>query len=239
MKTMKLKTSRSTSNEKRRQTETREHEIQKRRKAKERAAEEAAAKERARRRRPLVIAVWVVVIAVVAGGLYVLYDLSHKRNAQARDEMANTKIVFESEPDQELLRRVDGSYYSASTDEYDVTTYGYTSLDENDVVVERTVSTSMPGGEFLWITHYDEVDIAVRVIDGEEADPQPRVETQRCTVQPIDPSKPSYTGDPHESSSYEPGTGESLPKDDFWGDSLSPLCKDRVTIWVPDGTVQP
>ena len=51
-------------------------------------------------------------------------------------------------------------------------------------------------------------------------------------VKVIDPSKPSYTGDPHAFVVPDPESQKLFP------DSLQ-LCKDRITFWVPDGAVQP
>lgn len=235
---MKLDTAQTKLSKKGRRADAREREVQQRHKAEKRAADKSLEKKRRRRRRVITVTVWIVVIALVAAGGYYFVDRGNKLEAQGRAEMTNTKIVFESEPDVELLRRVDGSYYSVSTDEKNITTYRFTSVDNDGLVVEKTATTSVPATPGFWMTSYDEVDITVHVIDADETDPQPRVETQRCVVKPIDPSKPSYTGDPHGASSYEPGTGKSL-REDPWGDIPPQLCKDRIMIWVPDGTVQP
>lgn len=233
---MRLATARSKSSQR---ADARERESREERAAQERAAREMQDKKRTRRSRVITVVVLMTAIGLVAAGLIYFQDLNVKRDAQDRAEMANTKIVFEQDPDQDMLRRVDGSFYSVSVDEDGVTTYGYTSLDEDGVVVEKTVATYVVAGKALWVTRWDEVDITVRVIGADDAGAEPRVETQRCTVQPIDATKPSFTGDPHSSSHYEPGTGKKLPDDSFWGDEPKQLCVDRVILWVPDGAVQP
>lgn len=241
---MRLTTARSKRRKSISRADTRERESREERAAQERAAQESAAREvqekkRTVRRRVITVVVSMAVTGLVAAGLIYLQDLDVKRDAQARAEMANTRIVFEQDPDQDMLRRVDGSYYSVSVDEAGVTTYGYTSLDEDGVVVEKTVSDYVVAGRVLWTTRWDEVDVTVRVIGTDEVDAEPRVETQRCTVQPIDATKPSFTGDPHSSSHYEPGTGEEIPDDSFWGDGAKQICEDRIILWVPDGAVHP
>lgn len=246
---MRLTTARSKRRKSISRADARERESREERAAQERAAQERAAQESAARevqekkgtvrRRVITVVVSAAVIGLVAAGLIYLQDLNVKRDAQARAEMANTKIVLEQDSDQDMLRRVDGSYYSVSVDEAGATSYGYTSLDEDGVVVEKTVADYVVAGRVLWTTRWDEVDVTVRVIGTDDVDAEPRVETQRCTVQPIDATKPSFTGDPHSSSHYEPGTGEKLPDDSFWGDAPKQICEDRIILWVPDGAVQP
>ncbi|NEA15417.1 hypothetical protein [Streptomyces halstedii] len=65
----------------------------------------------------------------------------------------------------------------------------------------------------------------------------------RCTVEPVDTSKPSYTGDPHDRSrlkigSDEEGTGAGSLSSLF-SHSGRQLCRDQITILVPDGGIQP
>ncbi|MEU7322506.1 hypothetical protein ABZ682_18385 [Streptomyces griseoviridis] len=117
------------------------------------------------------------------------------QEAQDRAAMANTKIVYAADPALRLAQRTDGSYYRATTaSEYSsYISYDYTTVQDQDVVVPGTVTTQeqRPTG-FLWYRKTFANHITVRIIDPHEADRTPRLEWLRCTVQPIDPSKPSY-----------------------------------------------
>ncbi|WP_424862985.1 hypothetical protein [Streptomyces sp. MMS24-I29] len=180
---------------------------------------------------------WITGIVVIVT-LLVLFYHHMERREQERTEMANTKIVFVDDPVEQLVRRVDGSYYDVSYGHAGGehrTTYDYTTVDENGVVVQKSASTQVADGHVLWMTAWNDVDVKVRVIDPEDDDQRPRVEAQRCTVKPIDPSKPSYTGDLHARRSLPIGSR----KESDHTPGLKQLCVDRVTIFVQDGTVQP
>ena len=96
---------------------------------------------------------------------------------------------------------------------------------------------------FLW--HYSTFinNIAVRVIYPHEADQTPRVERLRCTVEPVDASKPSYTGDPHDRSRLKIGSDQEGTDagslNGLFPNGGQQLCQDRITILVPDGSIQP
>ncbi|TLS44912.1 hypothetical protein FE633_17345 [Streptomyces montanus] len=162
--------------------------------------------------------------------------------------MANTKIVYVPDPVQNLVKRTDGSYYKATPEaETPYTgTYDYTTIEDHDVVVPRSVSIEeecRAQPSFLCRHSTFTNDITVRVIHPHEADQTPRVERLRCTVEPIDASQPSYTGDPHDRSRLkigpdQEGTDAGSLSSLFPNDGQQ-LCQDRITILVPDGSIQP
>lgn len=183
---------------------------------------------------------WAISIAIVAAlvaGVFLWLNHVKEQDAQERAAMANTKIVYVADPVQKLVKRTDGSYYRATTaSEYssDIS-YDYTTVQDQDVVVPGTVTTQeqRPTG-FLWYQKTFANDITVRIIDPHEADQTPRVERLRCTVEPVDASKPSYTGDPHDRSRLKIG-----PDQEGTDAGSQQLCQDRITILVPDGSIQP
>ncbi|MEU0030738.1 hypothetical protein [Streptomyces sp. NPDC006335] len=191
-------------------------------------------------------AIAIAAIAVLVASLVIWGNQLRSREAQDRAVMANTKIVYAADPVQKLVERADGSYYRATTaSEYpsDIS-YDYTTVQDRDVVVHGTVTTQeqRPTG-FLWSQKTFANDITVRIIDPHEADRTPRLERLRCTVQPIDPSKPSYTGDPHVRSRLKIGPDQegtdagSLTG--LFSNGGQQLCQDQITILVPDGSIQP
>ncbi|MEW1548427.1 hypothetical protein [Streptomyces tsukubensis] len=187
-------------------------------------------------------AIAVAAIAMLATGLALWSNHTGEQQNQERAAMANTKIVYVPDPVQKLLKRTDGSYYKVTpyTD-----TYEYTTTEDDDRVVRRSVSAKerISHPSFLWyrstITH----DITVRVIQPHAADQRPRVERLRCTIGPVDASKPSYTGAPHGRNwlriGYdEQGTDVGGLNSLFSSDGPQ-LCRDQITILVPDGGIQP
>ncbi|MGW3202296.1 hypothetical protein ACWDBD_48985 [Streptomyces sp. NPDC001118] len=192
---------------------------------------------------------WATSIAIVAAlvaGMLLWLNHVKEQDARERAAMANTKIVYVADPVQKLAQRADGSYYRATTaSEYssDIS-YDYTTVQDQDVVVPGTVTTQVqrPTG-FLWYQKTFTNDITVRIIDPHEADRTPRLERLRCTVEPVDASKPSYTGDPHDRSRLkigpdQEGTDAGSLSGLFSNDGRQ-LCQDRITILVPDGSIQP
>ncbi|MBP5897941.1 hypothetical protein [Streptomyces scabiei] len=183
---------------------------------------------------------WAIAIAAIAAlvaSLVIWGNQMRSQEAQDRAAMANTKIVYVADPVQKLVKRTDGSYYRATTaSEYssDIS-YDYTTVQDQDVVVPGAVTTQeqRPTG-FLWYQKTFVNDITVRIIDPQEADQTPRVERLRCTVEPVDASKPSYTGDPHDRSRLKIG-----PDQEGTDAGSQQLCQDRITILVPDGSIQP
>ncbi|MEU0942413.1 hypothetical protein ABZ379_06395 [Streptomyces canus] len=192
---------------------------------------------------------WAIAIAAVAAlvaSLVIWGNQMRSQEAQDRAAMANTKIVYAADPVQKLAQRTDGSYYRATTaSEYpsDIS-YDYTTVQGQDVVVPGTVTTQeqRPTG-FLWYRKTFANHITVRIIDPHEADRTPRLEWLRCTVQPIDPSKPSYIGDPHDRSRLEIGADQEGADagilSGLFPNGGRQLCQDRITILVPDGSIQP
>ncbi|MFJ1954417.1 hypothetical protein ACIOGT_24675 [Streptomyces microflavus] len=193
-------------------------------------------------RRPTCLRGWTVAVAVVTAlvtGL-VLWS-NHTQLNQERSEMANTKIVYVADPVQRLVQRTDGSYYKATPSHG---AYFYTTI-EDLVVVPRNVSAEERRTQtsFLWHDSTIINDITVRIIDPREADRTPRLERQRCTVKPIDPSKPSYTGDPHARGRLKIGPDQEdtdvVVLSGLFSDGGQQLCQDRITILVPGGGIQP
>ncbi|MET9073281.1 hypothetical protein ABZX95_14145 [Streptomyces sp. NPDC004232] len=124
-------------------------------------------------------------------------------------------------------------------------TYDCTTIEDHDVVVPRSVSVKEQREQRQFPWHHSTFinDITVRVIQPHEADRTPRVERLRCTVEPVDASKPSYTGDPHDRSRLkigpdQEGTDAGSLSGLFSNDGQQ-LCQDRITILVPDGSIQP
>ncbi|MFB8177919.1 hypothetical protein ACFC8N_18070 [Streptomyces sp. NPDC055966] len=162
--------------------------------------------------------------------------------------MASTKIVYMADPVQKLVKRADGSYYKATPPEAETPytgTYDCTTIEDHDVVVPRSVSVKEQREQRQFPWHHSTFinDITVRVIQPHEADRTPRVERLRCTVEPVDASKPSYTGDPHDRSRLkigpdQEGTDTGSLSGLFSNDGQQ-LCQDRITILVPDGSIQP
>ncbi|NUQ96126.1 MAG: hypothetical protein HOY79_06030 [Streptomyces sp.] len=197
---------------------------------------------------------WAIAIAAIAtlvASLVIWGNQMRSQEAQDRAAMANTKIVYVADPVLRLAQRADGSYYratAASEDSSDFR-YDYTTVQARDVVVPGAVTTQeqrLTG--FLWFHKTFANDITVRIIDPHEADRTPRLERLRCTVEPVDPSKPSYTGDPHARSrlkigSDEEGTDAGSLSGLFLNGPFSnggrQLCQDRITIFVPDDSIQP
>ncbi|MDH2390067.1 hypothetical protein QCN29_14955 [Streptomyces sp. HNM0663] len=99
---------------------------------------------------------WAISIAIVAAlvaGVFLWLNHVKEQDAQERAAMVNTKIVYVADPVQKLVKRVDGSYYRATTaSEYssDIS-YDYTTVQDQDAVVPGTVTTQeqRPTG-FLW-----------------------------------------------------------------------------------------
>ncbi|MGW0920665.1 hypothetical protein ACWD3J_16815 [Streptomyces sp. NPDC002755] len=191
-------------------------------------------------------AIAITAIAALVASLVIWGNQMRSQEAQDRADMANTKIVYAADPALRLAQRAGGSYYRATTSsEYssDIS-YDFTTVQDQDVVVPRTVTTQeqKPTG-FLWYKKTLANDITVRIIDPHETDRTPRLERLRCTVQPIDPSKPSYTGDPHDRSRLKIGPDQEGTDAGSLSGPFSnggqQLCQDRITILVPDGSIQP
>ena len=191
---------------------------------------------------------WAISIAIVAAlvaGVFLGLNHIKEQDAQERAAMANTKIVYVPDPVQKLVKRTDGSYYKATPEaETPYTgTYDYTTIEDHDVVVPRSVSIEEHRAQpsFLWSTFIN--NITVRVIYPHEADQTPRVERLRCTVEPVDASKPSYTGDPHDRSRLKIGPDQEGTDagslSGLFSNGGQQLCQDRITILVPDGSIQP
>ncbi|MEU3049096.1 hypothetical protein ABZ705_21745 [Streptomyces sp. NPDC006984] len=192
---------------------------------------------------------WAIAIAAIAAlvaTLVIWGNQMRSQETQDRAAMANTKIVYVADPVQKLVKRTDGSYYRATTaSEYspDIS-YDYTTVQDQDVVVPGTVTTQeqRPTG-FLWYQKTFDNDITVRLIDPHEADQTPRVERLRCTVEPVDASKPSYTGDPHARGWLKIGPDQEGTDagslSGLFSNGGQQLCRDRITIFVPDGSIQP
>ncbi|MGW5929322.1 hypothetical protein ACWF2L_24185 [Streptomyces anulatus] len=182
------------------------------------------------------VAALVTVLALWGGN-----HIREQRN-QERAEMANTKIVYVLDPVQKLVKRTDGSYYKATP--Y-TGTYDYSTVQDLDVVVRRSVSKEerIAQPSFLW--HHSTIinHITVRVIQSHAADQTPRVERLRCTVEPVDASMPSYTGDPHARGRLKIGPDQEDTDagilSGLFSDGGQQLCLDRITILVPDGGIQP
>ena len=199
--------------------------------------------------RPLNWLAWVCAIALVGTGLFFLGNQSQERRtkerAELREQMANSKIVYVADPVQKLVRRTDGSYYTktAKEESSDIVNYDYTTIEGNDVVVPKSVSSEEQEQStlFLWFIRTKRFtnDVTVRVIDPHAADQRPRVERLRCTVAPIDASKPSYTGDPHAKSLTKIGSNEIPRPAGLFSDAGEQLCQDRIVFLVPDGSIQP
>jgi hypothetical protein len=191
-------------------------------------------------------AIAITAIAALVASLVVWGNQMRSQEAQDRAAMANTKIVYAADPVLRLAQRADGSYYRATTSsEYssDIS-YDFTTVQDQDVVVPGTVTTQeqRPTG-FLWYQKTLANDITVRIIDPHEVDRTPRLERLRCTVQPIDSSKPSYTGDPHDRSRLKIGPDQEGTDagslSGLFSNGGQQLCQDRITILVPDGSIQP
>ncbi|WP_405775958.1 hypothetical protein [Streptomyces sp. NBC_01538] len=192
---------------------------------------------------------WAIAIAAIAAlvaSLLIWGNQMRRQDAQDRAAMANTKIVYAADPVLRLAQRADGSYYRATTSsEYssDIS-FDFTTVQDQDVVVPGTVATQeqRPTG-FFWYKKTLANDITVRIIDPHEADRTPRLERLRCAVQPIDPSKPSYTGDPHDRSRLKIGSDQEGTDagslSGLFSNGGRQLCQDRITILVPDGSIQP
>ncbi|MFB7594629.1 hypothetical protein [Streptomyces sp. NPDC056160] len=192
---------------------------------------------------------WAIAIAAIAAlvaSLVIWGNQTRSQEAQDRAAMANTKIVYVADPVLRLAQRADGSYYTATTaseDSSDIS-YDYTTVQDQDIVVPGTVTTQeqRPTG-FLWYQKTFANDITVRIIDPHEANRTPRLERLRCTVEPIDASKPSYIGDPHNRSRlkigpHQEGT-DAGSLSGLFSNGGQQLCQDRITILVPDGGIQP
>ncbi|MGO4460039.1 hypothetical protein AB4039_22485 [Streptomyces sp. M-16] len=86
-------------------------------------------------------------------------------------------------------------------------------------------------------------DIEVRITVPHEADRTPRPERLRCTVKPFDASNPSYTGDPHARGWPKIGPDQegtvTGSLSGLFSNGGQQLCQDRITILVPDGSIQP
>lgn len=192
---------------------------------------------------------WAIAIAAIAAlvaSLVIWDNQMRSQEAQDRAAMANTKIVYAADPVLRLAQRADGSYYRATTaSEYssDIS-YDYTTVQDQDVVVPGRVTTQeqRPTG-FLWYEKTFANDITVRIIDPHEADRTPRLERLRCTVEPVDASKPSYTGDPHARSRLKIGPdqegSDAGSLSGLFSNGGQQLCQDRITFFVPDGSIQP
>lgn len=192
---------------------------------------------------------WEIAIAgsaALVASLVIWGNQMRSQEAQDRAAMANTKIVYAADPVLRLAQRADGSYYRATTSSAyssDIS-YDFTTVQDQDVVVPGTVTTQeqRPTG-FLWYQKTLANDITVRIIDPHEVDRTPRLERLRCTVQPIDSSKPSYTGDPHDRSRLKIGPDQEGTDagslSGLFSNGGQQLCQDRITILVPDGSIQP
>ncbi|MGW0881296.1 hypothetical protein [Streptomyces sp. NPDC002671] len=193
---------------------------------------------------------WAISIAIVAAlvaGVFLWLNHIKEQDAQERAAMANTKIVYVADPVQKLVKRADGSYYKATPEAEtpDTGTYDYTTIEDKDVVVPRRVSVKEQREKRQFPWHHSTFinDITVRVIYPHEADQTPRVERLRCTVEPVDASKPSYTGDPHGRSRLKIGSDQEGTDagslSGLFSNGGQQLCQDRITILVPDGSIQP
>ncbi|MFJ5032571.1 hypothetical protein ACIQB5_31780 [Streptomyces sp. NPDC088560] len=192
-------------------------------------------------------AISITIVAALVAGVFLWLNHMKEQDAQERAAMANTKIGYMADPVQKLVKRADGSYYKAIPEaETPYTgTYDCTTIDDHDVVVPRSVSVKEQREQRQFPWHHSTFinDITVRVIQPHEADRTPRVERLRCTVEPVDASKPSYTGDPHDRSRLkigpdQEGTDAGSLSGLFSNDGQQ-LCQDRITILVPDGSIQP
>lgn len=187
-----------------------------------------------------------IVSAVVAGGFLRITHVK-EQNTLKRAAMANTEIVYVADPVQKLVKRADGSYYKATlaTEDPNTGTYDYTTIEDRDVVVPKSVSVKEQSErpQLLWRRLTFTNDIEVRLIGPHEADRTPRLERLRCKVKAIDASKPSYTGDPHARGWLKRGPDQegtdagSLTG--LFSNGGQQLCQDRITILVPDGSIQP
>ncbi|MFI8089113.1 hypothetical protein ACIF9R_12460 [Streptomyces sp. NPDC086080] len=193
---------------------------------------------------------WAIAIAAIAAlvaSLVIWGNQMRSQEAQGRAAMANTKIVYVADPVQKLVKRTDGSYYRATTasEHSSDISYDYTTIEDHNVVVPRSVSVEERRAQpsFLWHRSTFINDITVRVIDPHEADQTPRVERLRCTVEPVDASKPSYTGDPRDRSRLKIGPDQEGTDagslSGLFSNGGQQLCQDRITILVPDGGIQP
>ncbi|MFJ4622253.1 hypothetical protein [Streptomyces sp. NPDC088812] len=193
---------------------------------------------------------WAIAIAAIAAlvaSLVIWGNQMRSQEAQDRAAMANTKIVYVADPVQKLVKRTDGSYYRATTasERSSDISYDYTTIEDHNVVVPRSVSVEERRAQpsFLWHRSTFINDITVRVIDPHEADQTPRVERLRCTVEPVDASKPSYTGDPRDRSRLKIGPDQEGTDagslSGLFSNGGQQLCQDRITILVPDGGIQP
>ncbi|MEU7156056.1 hypothetical protein AB0A98_06375 [Streptomyces chrestomyceticus] len=193
---------------------------------------------------------WAITIAIVTAlGAVVFLWLARIReqNVQERAAMANTKIVYVADPVQKLVKRADGSYYEATltSEDPNTGTYEYTTTVDRDVVMPKSVSLEEQREQpqllrrHLTFTN----DIEVRIIGPHESDRMPRLERLRCTVKPIDASKPSYTGAPHIGGQLKVGPDEEGADagglSGLFSNGDQELCQDRITIFVPHNNVQP
>ncbi|MGW0901083.1 hypothetical protein ACWD0G_29605 [Streptomyces goshikiensis] len=189
----------------------------------------------------------IVIVAALVAGVFLWLNHIKEQDAQERAAMANTKIVYVADPVQKLVKRADGSYYKATLMKEDphTGTYEYTTIEDRDVVVPKSVSVKEQSGrpQFLWRRRTFTNDIEIRIIDPHEADRTPRLERLRCTVKPIDASKPSYTGDPHARGWFKIGPDQESTDagslNGLFSNGGQQLCQDRITILVLDGSIQP
>ncbi|MGW2986455.1 hypothetical protein [Streptomyces goshikiensis] len=189
----------------------------------------------------------IAIVAALVAGVFLRLNHMNERETQERAAMANTEIVYVADPVQKLVKRADGSYYKATltTEGPNTGTYDYMTTEDRHVIVPKSVSVKEQSKrpQFLWRRLTFTNDIEIRIIDPHEADRTPRLERLRCTVKPIDASKPSYTGDPHARGRLKIGSDQHGTVAGSLSGLLSngsqQLCQDRITIVVPDGSIQP
>ncbi|MFG3403696.1 hypothetical protein [Streptomyces sp. NPDC048142] len=192
-------------------------------------------------------AIAIAIVAALAAGVFLWLNHVKEQDAQERAAMANTKIVYVADPVQKLVKRADGSYYKATltTEDPNTGTYDYTTIEDRGVVVPKSVSVKEQSvrPQFLWRRLTFTNDIEIRIIDQHEADRTPRLERLRCTVKPIDASKPSYTGDPHARGWLKIGPDQEGTDagslSGLFSNGGQQLCQDRIAFLVPDGSIQP
>lgn len=186
----------------------------------------------------------ILALVVCAIGMLAISGGLRRADAETAAEFRNTKQVFTLQEDgtEPLLKRVDGSFYTVRENSRGVE-YEYTTADPADgSVVKRTAPVMIrweSDGRKLWRTE----DVVIKAFPSDDENAAPRIERHTCSLAPIDSTKPSHTGDPYAGSAWVPGSDEmdlsrTFPLSLLHGEG-SPLCVDRVVIFVPEGTVQP
>lgn len=206
-----------------------------RRESAARAAEYDAAARKARKRRIIRRLIGGVIAVLILAALVIVslrvYEYGERVRAETRSQLANTEFSHEIDWTEPLLLRVDGSIYHLSINKWGDEEYEYSTLNDDGAVVTKRVSTSAPDGRVLWRDIYRPVDIAVKIIEPTSEMLTPRIELERCIASPVDASQPSYEGEP--TSLVPSGAGPEVENPQLR------LCVERITLWVPDGTLQP